>query len=71
MDNNNIRIHGKKWEKKLKEKERNRYDLFPFVVRIGFGCVSAAAAIVAAATIIYYSLFYHSEGAVVEINSKA
>lgn len=57
MDNNDSRIHGKKWEKKLKEKGRNRYDLFPFVVWIGFGRLSAAAAIAAAATIIYYSLF--------------
>lgn len=57
MDNNDSRIHGKKWGKKLKEKERNRYDLLPFVVWIGFGCLSAAAAIAAAATVIYYSLF--------------
>lgn len=57
MNSKDSRIHGKKWEKKLKEKERNRYDLFPFVVGIGFGGFSAAAAIAAAATIIYYSLF--------------
>lgn len=54
---NNSRVHCKKWEKELKEKERNRYYLFPFVVWIWFRCLSAAATIAAAAaTIIYYYL---------------
>lgn len=47
----------KKWDEKLQEKERNRYDLFPFVLCNGFGCLTAAAAIAGAATVIYYSLF--------------
>lgn len=50
MDNNSSKTPGKKWDKKLEEKERNRYDLFPFVLWIGFGCLPAAAAIAAAAT---------------------
>lgn len=69
MDNNSSKAPGKKWDKKLEEKERNRYDLFPFVLWIGFGCLPAAAAIAAAATVIYYSLFQHSQGAGVEMNS--
>ena len=47
----------KKWDEKLQEKERNRYDLFPFVLCNDFGCLTAAAAIAGAATVIYYSLF--------------
>lgn len=56
-DNNSSKIHGKKQDEKLQEKERNRYDLFPFVSCNGFGCLATAAAIAGAATIIYYSLF--------------
>lgn len=56
MDNNDSRIHGKKWEKRLKEKERKRYNLCPFVVWIGFEGLAAAAAIAALAPlfIIHY-----------------
>lgn len=58
IDNNDSRIHGKKWEKRLKEKERKRYNLFLFVVWIGFEGPSAAAAVAAAAPLFIIHYFH-------------